>query len=179
MLSFFDSLVFNFLQKIKSEAEGKKSIAFYNNQNREYERLQPFYRGLACLLGIEEGLSVSQEERKNFHELYPERLTKTLRMLYEHRAIILKSMKWLKEIFAEAGKGLSEEIEVYQETTDLMHEVYLLSVKNDIKYKDSNLQVVKEKCGNLYYKEKEILNSFYVKAKKMYIEQQSFEQASN
>ena len=120
------------------------------------------YTGLACLQGIGEII-----KRKGFQE---HSLTMALVKLYEHRVIIFNGFKWFCAELNINDSKINGIIKKYKDTIWTMKNLYLLSLKNDIKRNSNFENILIDKLTLQYYTEKRILTDFYEEGVKAFAE---------
>ncbi len=156
-----DNSAFEMLKKIFREIHGYKIIRtedpFLINDD-----IKIAYTGLACLQGIGEII-----KRKGFQE---HSLTMALVKLYEHRVIIFNGFKWFCAELNINDSKINGIIKKYKDTIWTMKNLYLLSLKNDIKRNSNFENILIDKLTLQYYTEKRILTDFYEEGVKAFAE---------
>lgn len=170
-----DCDVFNCFEKLKREANGSKALVVQYDDEGDPVSQRDFYRGLSCLLGIKEGLHISNDELVAFFKECPGRLTKTLRMLYEHRMIILDSMDWIIEELAITDQDILKLRNEYSDLSKEMQRFYVLCLKEEYTERYEKIQDIGTQLQSQYVSEKRVLLHFIEEAKKAFYETESYE----
>ena len=96
---------YDFLQNIIIEADGKEYISVQYDSNQNILKEQKTYTGVACLIAAENRINTLLNDRHfiekdtdiEYHDLFGRlsyKLAKDFYKLYEHRMIILNSLRW-------------------------------------------------------------------------------------
>lgn len=161
---------YDLLQNIIIEADGKEhtSIQYDSEKNVVLER--KMYNGVACLLAAEQYLDRLWNERHfvdkdtdvEYNDLFGRlsfKLAKDFYKLYEHRRLILDSLRWFYSTTGVIEPSDSSNIVKYEQCCKEMEKYYNIALKFNRSRDWELLSHLKESFSVQYKKEHEVLNS--------------------
>lgn len=146
------------LDKIKNELNGKEFITVnHQNENLKYSSSK-FYTGIACIKGLKKLIEIyiSEVEHEGIYDL-----TNTLNQMYEHRHIIVLTMKYIQEAWEIGDKQIDKYIENYQLRCLCFSDWYHMSIKYEITKDKMLLKDILIDIEKAEFEEMKILNNFH------------------
>lgn len=145
-----DNFVADLIDKLDHEINGKRIVQTVLPDNAPTARV--CYTGNACFVGLSEYLRGAIEEGTISEEILF-RLTRTLRMMYDYRRLLLFSMEWFaKTVNGQNDPEMIAAIEQYTDCSDDVHRCCLMLCKYEQTKEVYILERIRIKLGNLQKK---------------------------
>jgi hypothetical protein len=154
-----DQSVYEFLNKIHRELDGTvlKGSRLNNAMRCAYPARG--YTGIACMVGLQNFI---KDIQKNNSSYQPGELSKTIKMLHEHRRLIQLGMLQATNVLKmQQDNVIMESQRDYSMCCEEIQRWYMLAAKMDLTGQLQPLQRIEAKILSVYQREIQALRGFY------------------